>query len=65
MFRRVLQTRLYCPSLMGSDRHTLESDTVWQAVDEALTVDWSSRRREIGRVYFDLENCYEWKENPC
>eukprot|EP00980_Cylindrotheca_fusiformis_P005835 scaffold1228_cov119-Cylindrotheca_fusiformis.AAC.2 len=38
-----------------------ESDML-QAVDEALAVDLSSRRREIGRVYFQLAN-YERKES--
>eukprot|EP00980_Cylindrotheca_fusiformis_P000302 scaffold70_cov102-Cylindrotheca_fusiformis.AAC.1 len=58
VIRRVLQTRFdYCLGVEVSG----QSDTIWQAVEEALAVNWSSRRREIGRVYFDLAN-YERNE---
>eukprot|EP00980_Cylindrotheca_fusiformis_P003967 scaffold872_cov54-Cylindrotheca_fusiformis.AAC.1 len=53
VIRRVLETRFYF--LLNSDQPpSKKSDTVWQVVDEALTVDWSSRSREIGVVYFEL-----------
>eukprot|EP00980_Cylindrotheca_fusiformis_P029424 scaffold23472_cov106-Cylindrotheca_fusiformis.AAC.3 len=46
IIQTVLQTRF---------EHSLgwgQSNTMWQAVDEALAADWSSRRREIVAVYF-------------
>eukprot|EP00980_Cylindrotheca_fusiformis_P003502 scaffold781_cov132-Cylindrotheca_fusiformis.AAC.21 len=43
---------------LGLDQWKLD---ILQSVDEAMAVDWSSRRREIGAVYFKLEN-YERKE---
>eukprot|EP00980_Cylindrotheca_fusiformis_P012784 scaffold3136_cov102-Cylindrotheca_fusiformis.AAC.1 len=53
VIRRVLETRFYF--WLNSDQPpSKKSDTMWQAVDEALTVDWSSRSREIGGVYFEL-----------
>eukprot|EP00980_Cylindrotheca_fusiformis_P014996 scaffold4117_cov97-Cylindrotheca_fusiformis.AAC.3 len=33
---------------------SLESDAMRQAVEEALNVEFSSKRREIGRAYFEL-----------
>eukprot|EP00980_Cylindrotheca_fusiformis_P002665 scaffold623_cov83-Cylindrotheca_fusiformis.AAC.2 len=60
VIRRVLQTRFDC--WLGLDQPcSSKSDTMWRAIDDALTVDWSSRSREIGRVYFELAK-YERKE---
>eukprot|EP00980_Cylindrotheca_fusiformis_P011617 scaffold2747_cov104-Cylindrotheca_fusiformis.AAC.7 len=57
VIRLVLQTRFDC--LLGLNR-SWNSDML-QAIDEALAVDWSSRRREIIAVYLKLAN-YERKE---
>eukprot|EP00980_Cylindrotheca_fusiformis_P016739 scaffold5039_cov119-Cylindrotheca_fusiformis.AAC.6 len=51
VIRRVLQTRFN--DLLGSEG-SLKSDTIRQAIDEALTVELSCRREEIGKVYFKL-----------
>eukprot|EP00980_Cylindrotheca_fusiformis_P009016 scaffold1934_cov79-Cylindrotheca_fusiformis.AAC.5 len=57
--RRVLLARFnYC---LGLDWPTPTSNTMWQAFDEALSVDWSSRSREIGRFYYQLAK-HERKE---
>eukprot|EP00980_Cylindrotheca_fusiformis_P008676 scaffold1858_cov101-Cylindrotheca_fusiformis.AAC.1 len=55
--RRLVQTRLYM--LLGLERWKVE---MLQAVDEALAVDWSSRRSSIGMIYFKIAN-YERKES--
>eukprot|EP00980_Cylindrotheca_fusiformis_P007494 scaffold1553_cov52-Cylindrotheca_fusiformis.AAC.2 len=53
VIRRVLRMRFDC--WLGLDRPcSSKSDSMWQLVDEALAVDWSSRSREIGSVYFEL-----------
>eukprot|EP00980_Cylindrotheca_fusiformis_P007492 scaffold1552_cov86-Cylindrotheca_fusiformis.AAC.2 len=53
VIRRVLRMRFDC--WLGLDQPcSSKSDSMWQLVDDALAVDWSSRRREIGRVYFEL-----------
>eukprot|EP00980_Cylindrotheca_fusiformis_P017698 scaffold5553_cov102-Cylindrotheca_fusiformis.AAC.3 len=57
VIRKVLQARF--DQLLGLDC-SWKSD-VLQAVDEALLAEWSSRRREIGKVYFKLAN-YEQRE---
>eukprot|EP00980_Cylindrotheca_fusiformis_P025961 scaffold14995_cov92-Cylindrotheca_fusiformis.AAC.3 len=57
VIRRVLQRRF--GQILGLDL-SWKSD-VMQAVDEALSVDWSSRRRSIVMIYWRLEN-YERKE---
>eukprot|EP00980_Cylindrotheca_fusiformis_P027311 scaffold19863_cov136-Cylindrotheca_fusiformis.AAC.1 len=57
VIRRVLQTRF--DYLLGLARPW--KPDMLQAVEEALEVDWSSRRRKIGIVYFNLAN-YERKE---
>eukprot|EP00980_Cylindrotheca_fusiformis_P024851 scaffold12602_cov105-Cylindrotheca_fusiformis.AAC.2 len=54
VIRRVLQTRF--DYWLGFLDRSSKSDTMRQAVEEALVVDWPSRRREIGRVYFELAN---------
>eukprot|EP00980_Cylindrotheca_fusiformis_P017039 scaffold5221_cov88-Cylindrotheca_fusiformis.AAC.6 len=55
VIRRVLQTRFaYWLEGSGSKKGSSQSDTMRQAVNQALAADWSSRRREIGRVYFEL-----------
>eukprot|EP00980_Cylindrotheca_fusiformis_P002410 scaffold571_cov163-Cylindrotheca_fusiformis.AAC.1 len=51
VIRRVLQTRF--DYLLGSEG-SLKSDAMRQAIDEALTVELSCRREEIGKVYFKL-----------
>eukprot|EP00980_Cylindrotheca_fusiformis_P020517 scaffold7572_cov118-Cylindrotheca_fusiformis.AAC.6 len=58
VIRTVLQTRF--DYSLGS-KGPWKSDSMRRAVDAALAVDWSSRREEIGRVYFELAN-YERKE---
>eukprot|EP00980_Cylindrotheca_fusiformis_P017193 scaffold5294_cov129-Cylindrotheca_fusiformis.AAC.3 len=57
VIRTVLLTRF--DELLGLDR-SWKSD-MWQAVDEALAVDWSSRRREVVGTYLKLAN-YEREE---
>eukprot|EP00980_Cylindrotheca_fusiformis_P013840 scaffold3594_cov138-Cylindrotheca_fusiformis.AAC.5 len=53
VIRRVLRTRFDC--WLGLDRPcSSKSDTMWRAVDDALTVKRSSRSGKIGRVYFEL-----------
>eukprot|EP00980_Cylindrotheca_fusiformis_P012793 scaffold3136_cov102-Cylindrotheca_fusiformis.AAC.10 len=52
VIRRVLATRF--DYWLGLDWSSPRSDAMWQAVDEALSVDWSSRSREIDRVYYKL-----------
>eukprot|EP00980_Cylindrotheca_fusiformis_P000698 scaffold167_cov110-Cylindrotheca_fusiformis.AAC.26 len=58
VIRTVFQTRY--DYLLGLERSGIP-DAMWQAVDEALAVDWSSRRKEVYRVYVELAN-YERKE---
>eukprot|EP00980_Cylindrotheca_fusiformis_P017722 scaffold5565_cov92-Cylindrotheca_fusiformis.AAC.1 len=51
VIRRVLQTRFdYWLGSEGSSK----SNSMCQAVEDALTAEWSSRRTEIGKVYFRL-----------
>eukprot|EP00980_Cylindrotheca_fusiformis_P020518 scaffold7572_cov118-Cylindrotheca_fusiformis.AAC.7 len=59
--RRVLQM---CFDYSLGLESLCKSDALCQAVDKALAVDLSSRRRAIGRVYFELAN-NEWKEVFC
>eukprot|EP00980_Cylindrotheca_fusiformis_P018755 scaffold6247_cov104-Cylindrotheca_fusiformis.AAC.5 len=55
VIRRVVETRV---DRLSSDQWKSE---MLLALDEALAVRWSSRRREIGRVYFKLAS-YDRKE---
>eukprot|EP00980_Cylindrotheca_fusiformis_P006352 scaffold1356_cov123-Cylindrotheca_fusiformis.AAC.33 len=57
VIRRVLQTRFN--QMLDLDR-SWRSDTL-QAVEDALAVDWSSRRREVYAIYLKLA-VYERKE---
>eukprot|EP00980_Cylindrotheca_fusiformis_P002514 scaffold587_cov77-Cylindrotheca_fusiformis.AAC.4 len=57
VIRRVLQTRF--DHLLGLARPW--KPDMLKAVDEALEVEWSSRRRNIGRVYLKLAD-FEQKE---
>eukprot|EP00980_Cylindrotheca_fusiformis_P012794 scaffold3136_cov102-Cylindrotheca_fusiformis.AAC.11 len=52
VIRRVLATRF--DYWLGLDRSSPRSDAMWQAVDEVLAVDSSSKSGEIGRVYYKL-----------
>eukprot|EP00980_Cylindrotheca_fusiformis_P026671 scaffold16870_cov64-Cylindrotheca_fusiformis.AAC.2 len=57
VIRRVVQAHI---DRLGLDP-SFKSDMIL-AVEEALAVDWSSRRREIGKVFFTLAN-YERMKN--
>eukprot|EP00980_Cylindrotheca_fusiformis_P016127 scaffold4790_cov98-Cylindrotheca_fusiformis.AAC.11 len=53
VIRRVLQTRF---DYLLASAWSGKSDTMWQAVDKALAVDWSSRSTEVGKVYVRFAN---------
>eukprot|EP00980_Cylindrotheca_fusiformis_P005499 scaffold1170_cov122-Cylindrotheca_fusiformis.AAC.7 len=65
LIRRLFQTRF--EQVLGLDRSW--KSNILQSVEEALAVDWSSRRREIGRIVekyerkeiFSLVELYLWK----
>eukprot|EP00980_Cylindrotheca_fusiformis_P011615 scaffold2747_cov104-Cylindrotheca_fusiformis.AAC.5 len=53
VIRKVFQAR-FDHWLGSGSEGSAKSDALRHAVDEALLVDWASRRREIGKVYFEL-----------
>eukprot|EP00980_Cylindrotheca_fusiformis_P003548 scaffold791_cov115-Cylindrotheca_fusiformis.AAC.6 len=54
VIRRLMMTRF--DQLLGPDSEvSLKAESMLQALDAAL-LDWSSRRKKIGKIYFELAN---------